>query len=73
MPRRGAPQGQGPCSLTPEPVWAGAVTAKVERSGSGSAAPQAGHSIFSLDLKTIFSNRLPQAEHRYSKMGMRIL
>jgi hypothetical protein len=72
MPRRGAPQGQGPGSDTADAL-AAPETAKTERSLSTLRLAQFLQVTCEEPLETIFSNFVPHSRQQYSKMGMNFL
>ena len=69
MPRRGAPQPQGPASAERPPLVP-LLTAKTESSFSRFGPWQEVHSTESEARETIFSNRVPQSWHLYSNSGI---
>ena len=69
MPRRGAPQPQGPLSAE-RPCDAPPATAKADRSFSSFVLWQEVHSTGSEAPLTILSNCVPHSRHWYSKIGI---
>jgi hypothetical protein len=72
IPRRGAPQGQGPGSLD-SPSRAAPETAKTDSSFSTCGLEQFLHLTSAFDEYEIFSNFDPQSRHWYSKIGIFLL
>jgi hypothetical protein len=71
MPRRGAPQGQGPGSAAA--AWRETpATAKTDKSLSTRLLAQFRQVTSVAVPETIFSNLAPHSRQRYSKMGMRV-
>jgi len=70
IPRRGAPQGQGPDSCE-SPWWDVPETANTDNSFSTCALEQFLQRISAPELYEIFSNFDPQSWHWYSKIGIR--
>jgi hypothetical protein len=72
MPRRAAPQGQGPGSAE-RPSREAPETAKTDSSFSTRVLEHFLQRIFVLAAYEIFSNCAPQSWHRYSKIGIVVL